>query len=922
MLKIFHQITLKTACLALIIGLIYSLIFVSHISFAQNVTSPCQWPETGDWTLTTHCTLANTAVLPASLIVNANARLTLEPQAKLLLNLKQHKIVVKKGGGIKLKKGAVVRQVTASELPTSTQPSLIPQTVKIYSLPGDGSIRYWNNTNFEIARNALSGRNGSASGVNQDPSSEGTTNWNDGTNWVITRTFLPFNTSLLPDDAVILSAKLYITGRKYVNGGELALVLTNQANPETLSNADYGTIIFTQQAENKNSADFGSSATTQAWELNPIGLSNLTKTGITKFAIITRNDFLNQAPTNGAGNNYGLADIATSRSQPEIKPYLEITYTQNSTVVNPGITPNPNLATSTPVTLPNPPLPTSTPPILPFENPTGSATFNQPYQNLSFPIPVNGQFFYALGDSFKSSLFYRQHLNILSFNFQEAGRKIVEQKLAEINLNENSSYPLRVPNANGSAYIDSPQFIAFSQAGFYTQNINNSNNTFIPAVGGEQRRQLGREFFKTQTNINPEAITTIYNLGDVNTVPVFSPASFPTDLTTFQPLPVGLSDSTEIITRTISEVNPHGTDIVSNLYGTYFRSPSLTETLTAGGASLTQIASLVAASPTASQATQAIFNAATGQGASALYSANYVLSATELKQLLGIAPSNTLSSSTPTTLTKPEAGSLLQAGSQFFCYISTCHFASANANLNIGLPVVPESFTTWLIPFTNLGKDIFSNFNTANNTNRFSEATRLNLLKLISAQPTQNSFVPKINYPLTLPPEKWRSQFSQEIIDSYSDPKVGEGEYCLIASGAMAGYEPYNTAMATQSINMSEIVNGTLTASDTALKALQTINTSLALGQPIIVGVNRSGNPANNGLGNNATEHWIVLVGGTIINGATQKYRYYDAGTKHQNLGTSEEAQLTFNPFTHLLSGPRIYGTNATYTVTQIKIKP
>jgi hypothetical protein len=666
MLKIFHQITVKTNCLAVIIGLINSLLFVPNIAFAQSVNSACQWPETGDWIISNNCTLTNTAILPASLIVNANVRLTLEPQAKLLLDLKQHKIVVKKGGGIKLKKGAVVRQVKASELSTTTQTSLLSQTVKIHTMPGDGSIRYWNTTNFETARNALAGRNGSASGVNQDPLSEGTTNWNDGTNWVITRTFLPFDTSSLPDDANILSAKLYLTGRKYVNGGEISLVLTNQSNPEVLSSADYGTVLFAKQAENKNSADFGNSATTQAWELNNVGLSNLAKTGITKLAIVTQNDFLNQAPTNGAGNNFGLADIASSRSQPDIRPYLEITYTLNSSP-----TPNPTSATGTPTTLPAPSLPTATttPIVTPFQNPTGSATFNQPYQNLSFPIPVNGQFFYALGDSLKNALYYRQHLQILSFDFQEAGRKIVEQKLAEINLNENSSYPLRVPNANGSAYIYSPQFIAFSQAGFYTQNINNSNNTFIPAVGGEQRRQLGREFFKTHTNINPEAITAIYNLGDVNTVPIFSPASFPTDLTTFQPLPVGLSDSSEIITRTISPLNPHGTDIVSNLYGTYFRSPSLTETLTAGGATPEQIYELIKTPSTA-------------------------MSREQLGRILGIY-SNTFTSTNPAT--EERIPNIIK-------------FSSNKTNIKAGEPITLtwEVSNTDYISITNLGK-IFAN---------------------------------------------------------------------------------------------------------------------------------------------------------------------------------------------------------------------
>jgi hypothetical protein len=453
-------------------------------------------------------------------------------------------------------------------------------TVKIYSLPGDGSIRYWNNTNFITARQSNSGGNNTTTGVNINPISEGAINWNDGKNWINSRIFLPFDTSSIPLNATITAATLNLSGRKYVKGGFISLVLSTQENPNTLKDSDYGKITFIRQAADKNTDNFSVNTTMQPWKLNKTGLNNIRKGEITQFAVITQNDFGNRSPISKIDNNFGITDVGTSRAQDEKKPFLEITYTIYNDSTN------------------TPPEPVKITPVE-FKNPEGSATFNQPYQNLSFPIPKNGQFFYSLGDSLKSALFYRQGVQILNFDFQERGRKIVEQKLSEINLNENSSYPLRIPNPNGSGYIDSPQFSAFSSTGFYTLGINNSNNTFIPSVGGEQKKQLGKTYFQTQTKINPDSITITYNLADVLSVPIFSLNNDPANFVNFQPLPAVAGETAEIITRTISPVNPQGTDIVSNVYGTYFKSPSLTETLIAAGATPAQILALLQTPSTA-----------------------------------------------------------------------------------------------------------------------------------------------------------------------------------------------------------------------------------------------------------------------------------------------------------------------------------
>jgi RHS repeat-associated protein len=86
----------------------------------HNTTPTCTPPTTGDWTVASSCTFTGTANAPASVIVNPNIVLTLSPSSKLLIDLKHYKLLVKKHGGVLIKKTATLRQL----LPKDTEPTI------------------------------------------------------------------------------------------------------------------------------------------------------------------------------------------------------------------------------------------------------------------------------------------------------------------------------------------------------------------------------------------------------------------------------------------------------------------------------------------------------------------------------------------------------------------------------------------------------------------------------------------------------------------------------------------------------------------------------------------------------------------------------------------------------------------------------
>lgn len=950
-------------------------------------------------------------------------------------------------------------------------------TVNAYTTSGDGSIRYWNNTSFSSAKSASAGRNISETGVNTGTVSEGSIGWNDSTNWLISRTFLPFDTSAIPTNAIIDSATLHLKGTKYVSGGFVSLVSSHQASPNFLTDQDFSLIDFTKQAEDINTNIFGGSLncfaplsgdwiitsscvlsgtviapasvivnsgavvtispnskllldfkhfkllvkkgggvlikktavlrqvkagdvnappiinqalnavhTMQSWPLNTTGVSNIVKGGVTEFAIVTQNDFNNTEPQTGGLNNFGLANIATSRAPQEDRPYLEITY---------------HVPDPAPVLVPQ------------FQNFGGSALYNQPYQNLSFPIPVNGQYFMHTGDDMHSSISVRRGMNIYSMSFDTAGYAKMLKMIQDIGLSPTASYPL----------YDSgqPSEVATKvRAAGLPINPNLSQGTFtISPNTNTYLRDLGQKAFSEITGIDPSEISPVYNMADL---PGAGFTNLGADVTFFRPplisknslnviqdvsgnftlinnekataqqitesaantlVQFGITEdfiagnfddnfaqslglvllsgidpnaqiyatygnANEVITRTISPENPYASDLTSNLTGSISKAPSLAQNLAAAGATPSQISALVAAAPTANQAAQAILDASKGKGQSALQGSNYILTPQQLSNITGVPfappavppilpPIGDPSTTSDLSILRPGALLMLLISNKpvYGCYEIPCQVASTDwtglGTEVLGLPIFTESSLYWSASITNYGTDIFSTFGTAHTT---PEAVRHGILNQIAAQPrvTQISF-PKVNYALTLATSSWVTQFDKKLQEDYKSNDPGDpskelayDEYCLIASGVTAGYQMSKTIDGVVfPVTASSIRMASLTSSGKWIPSTTALQGIQAINNSLANG--KSIIVGVNGTskpGNTLTEHWVVIVSASVDSNGKQNYRFYDTGANSAVNGTAENALLQVDPNNLLLTGPRPYvgQSQETYTVTEVRPRP
>jgi hypothetical protein len=148
----------------------------------------------------------------------------------------------------------------------------------------------------------------------------------------ISRSFLLFDTSALPDNATINSATfaVYVTATTNSdNDGDdtLNLVTTTPASNTALSTADYDQVGSVNQATPLDITSLSTNAY-NTFTLNGTGLGNISKTSITKFGLREGHDFINSKIATGMSNYVGFSSAdQTGTSQ---DPKLEVTYTVNN----------------------------------------------------------------------------------------------------------------------------------------------------------------------------------------------------------------------------------------------------------------------------------------------------------------------------------------------------------------------------------------------------------------------------------------------------------------------------------------------------------------------------------------------------------------------------------------------------------------
>jgi hypothetical protein len=214
-------------------------------------------------------------------------------------------------------------------MPTLTfNPDGDPETTSV-----DGSVRRTTAGNFSTIRTSAGNTATDDGASNQAPVLEATTN-SDEYGRMDRGVFL-FDTSSLPDGAEIISAtfELYVSAKTDgFSGGAISLVTTTPASNTALVAADYNIAnwSFTKQATDLTIASITTSAY-NTWTLNANGLASISKTGITKFGLVTAYDADNSAPT---WSSAAIADLTWNTANGTNKPKLNVTFTASSGLQN------------------------------------------------------------------------------------------------------------------------------------------------------------------------------------------------------------------------------------------------------------------------------------------------------------------------------------------------------------------------------------------------------------------------------------------------------------------------------------------------------------------------------------------------------------------------------------------------------------
>ena len=207
-----------------------------------------------------------------------------------------------------------------------------PTTVTFYPAAGDGYV-YNDNTNWDTGHDATSGVVSSYTGTTFYTGNGKAS----ATSYRIRRAFLPFDTSSLPDDAVISDAKLktYINSKlNNDNDGDdwVTVVQTSQPSNTALANSDFdlaGSINNPTEGVDTGERKDITSVSTSAYltfNLNATGKGWVNKTGFTKLGLREGHDVIDSPFTGTSGQNNYLIIRAGEYSGTSSDPKLEITY--------------------------------------------------------------------------------------------------------------------------------------------------------------------------------------------------------------------------------------------------------------------------------------------------------------------------------------------------------------------------------------------------------------------------------------------------------------------------------------------------------------------------------------------------------------------------------------------------------------------
>lgn len=142
----------------------------------------------------------------------------------------------------------------------------------------------------------------------------------------VSRIFIPFDTSDIPDDMNISAVNLGLYLYEAPDSGtEIGLTLSTQANPESLISEDYDNITLDNPLEGAiRMTPSGAQGTLTIFSLNSTGISWINKTGHTKFCIRTTWDIDDNEPSLWEGQMVRYYTEEQYQANGNYRPYLEV----------------------------------------------------------------------------------------------------------------------------------------------------------------------------------------------------------------------------------------------------------------------------------------------------------------------------------------------------------------------------------------------------------------------------------------------------------------------------------------------------------------------------------------------------------------------------------------------------------------------
>ena len=225
-------------------------------------------------------------------------------------------------------------------------PTLYLTSETYFSGSGDGVVRISGQGSWAAAHDAGTGDLatviGTSGSVICQPQADG--------GWRIDRIFIPFDTAAIPDTAALISGSKVSVMLANKSGNfielDIHLVGTTQADPTTLTTADYDAIDAVDQATAIASSTMVVDVY-QEYTLNATGLASISKTGYSLFGLRTDHDFDNVACTDAGSNTTAIGFYLSEETGTSKDPKLNAEWTTTSTSTSTTSTSSSTSTTST-----------------------------------------------------------------------------------------------------------------------------------------------------------------------------------------------------------------------------------------------------------------------------------------------------------------------------------------------------------------------------------------------------------------------------------------------------------------------------------------------------------------------------------------------------------------------------------------------